>query len=309
VRGKRPIPIGGPTSNLRCHVLDRRQQPVALGVVGELFLGGVGLARGYWRRPALSAEKFVPDTLGGEPGQRLYRTGDRVRSSRDGTIEFLGRVDFQVKLRGLRVEPGEIEAVLQAHPAIREAVILTLGQGGAMSLAAYVVVTEPGPSEDELRTWLRERLPDYMVPRDLVILAALPLNPNGKVDRAALAAIPLARSESEEEGQRAPRRPSEQVMAELWSQLLQVDPVAMDDNFFELGGHSLLATQLLARVRRVFRAELPLRQLFEEPSAAGLVAQIVRLRGEEVADEIARTFQLVQRLSDDEVAELLAELR
>ncbi len=275
------VPIGATLSNSRLYVLDARLQPVPVGVAGELYLGGDGLARGYHRRPELTAERFVPCPPWAaleEPGARLYRTGDRVRLLPDGAVEFLGRIDGQVKLRGFRIEPGEIEALLARHPAVAEAVVLVREDApGDRRLVAYVVPRGERPAAGELRQFLKQSLPDYMVPSAFVPMAALPLTPNGKVDRRALPAPDADRAP--EEGFVAPRTPVEEVLAGLWAEVLGVERIGVHDSFFELGGHSLLATRLASRLRGVFGVELPLRTLFDRPTLAELAAAVGEARG------------------------------
>lgn len=249
-------PIGRPIANARTHVLDRRLKPVPVGVPGELYLGGACLARGYLKRPELTAERFVRDPFG-PPGARLYRTGDLARWRADGQIEFLGRADDQVKIRGFRVEPGEIEARLVAHPAVREAAVLA--RDGA--LVAYVVGT---PGARELRAWVRDALPDHMVPSGYARMDALPLTPNGKLDRRALPAPEPV----EEDGYVAPRDEVEARLAAIWAGVLRVDRVGVEDDFFELGGHSLLAAEVAARAREAFGRDVPVRLLFVGPTVA-----------------------------------------
>jgi amino acid adenylation domain-containing protein len=270
----KPPGIGRPVAGTRADVLDRSSRLSPPGVPGELHLGGAGLARCYFGRPELTAERFVPDSRSGLPGERLYRTGDLVRW-RVGALEFLGRIDHQVKVRGFRIELGEIEAALAAHPAVGEAVVLVReDHPGDLRLVAYV--TEKGAGEpvpdlpERLRAGLAERLPGYMVPAAFVVLSRLPLSANGKVDRKALPA-PEWRGGSSV----APRNPIEEVLAGLWRELLKLDRVGVQDNFFHLGGHSLLATQLVARVRGSFQVDLPLRRLFGSPTIEALAALVV----------------------------------
>jgi acyl carrier protein len=242
---------------------------VPIGVPGELYIGGDGLARDYYRRPELTAQRFLPNPFGGEDDKRLYRTGDRARFRADGTIEFLGRFDDQVKIRGFRIEPGEIEAALSQHPGVREAVVVAReDEPGQKRLVAYVVGKEGMLGRSDLRGFLKEKLPEYMVPSAFVALEALPLTPNGKVDRLALPA-PEGRPELEE-GHVAPRTPTEEVLSRIWAQVLGLDRVGVHDNFFELGGHSLLATRVVSRVREFFQIELSLQTIFEAPTVAGL---------------------------------------
>ncbi|WP_223636166.1 non-ribosomal peptide synthetase [Corallococcus sp. EGB] len=258
--------IGRPLANVRAYVLDARGGLVPVGVKGELYLGGVGVARGYSGRPSLTAERFVPDAFSGEAGARLYRTGDVVRWREDGTLEFVGRADAQVKVRGFRIELGEVEAALAKLPPVRDAVVVAREDGpGGKGLVGYVVlrdgVTATGT---ELRTALKDALPEYMVPSAVVVLPALPLTTNGKVDRKALPAPDVAGSDPREYV--APRTPTEQRLAGLWQELLGVTRVGANAHFFDLGGHSLLATQALSRIRQTFTVDLPLRRLFESPT-------------------------------------------
>ncbi|MCP4658067.1 MAG: amino acid adenylation domain-containing protein, partial [bacterium] len=250
--------IGRPLPGTRACVVDRGLRPVPCGVVGELCLGGAGLARGYLARPALTAERFIPD-VGGE---RLYRTGDLVRTLPDGRLDFLGRIDHQVKIRGFRIELGEIEAVLASHEAVAAVVVVARDQ----RLVAYVV-GETG----ELRSFLAERLPGYMVPSVFVSLEALPLLPNGKVDRRAL---PEPEGPTETAGYVAPRNPAEEVLAGIWSEVLGVERVGVHDDFFALGGHSLLATRVVSRVSRIFGRTLPVASLFDAPELAAFAARV-----------------------------------
>ncbi|MFN2445978.1 MAG: amino acid adenylation domain-containing protein [Vicinamibacterales bacterium] len=271
------VPIGRPIANTQIYVLDPTMTPVPIGVAGELHIGGVGLARGYLNRPELTAERFIPDPFGSEPHARLYKTGDRATYLPDGAIEYLGRFDQQVKLRGFRIELGEIEGALAAHPNVREAAIVARGEGGDMRLVAYIVANEAGEAmlTSELRRFLTESLPEYMIPSAFVVLDALPLTPNGKLDRAALPAPAVQRSEH---GQAAPqyRTGTEARLAQIWADVLGVDRVGPHEDFFELGGHSLLATRVISRVRKVFEIELPLRALFTSPTVSGLATAIDR---------------------------------
>ncbi|MFO7587519.1 MAG: non-ribosomal peptide synthetase, partial [Gemmatimonadota bacterium] len=287
--GEGAPPIGRPLPNVRCYVLDGRLRPVPVGVPGELCVGGVQVARGYLGRPDLTAERFVADPYG-PPGGRLYRTGDRVRWRADGELEFLGRLDEQVKVRGFRVEPGEVEAVLAGHEAVRACAVLARADAtGAPRLVAYVVPEGGRPASGDgaegpslvaaLRTWLGERLPGYMVPAAWVELAELPMTPAGKVDRRALPE-PDARA-AVEAPYVAPRTETETTLAALCAELLGVERVGLHDNFFELGGHSLLATQLVSRVRDTLHVDLPLRTLFERPTLEQLAAAVDLARSAE----------------------------
>ncbi|RKH09839.1 amino acid adenylation domain-containing protein [Corallococcus sp. CA053C] len=269
-----PVPIGRPIANTELYVLDARLGPVPDGVAGELYIGGEGVVRGYRGRPALTAERFVPDPFSGRPGARLYRTGDLARWKADGTLEFLGRVDFQVKLRGFRIELGEIETVLTRHPSVRAAVaVVREDVPGDKRLVAYVASPSGsgGPTLDTaaLRAHLRDSLPEYMVPAAIVVLETLPLTPNGKVDRKAL---PTPQGLVSEARYVAPRTPTEARVAVLFAELLRVERISAEDSFFELGGHSLLAMQLVSRLRAAFGREVPLRRLFDSPTVVGVAA-------------------------------------
>ena len=259
------VPIGQPIANLRTHVLDAQLQAVAAGVAGELYLGGVGLARSYHRRPGLTAERFVPCPF--QPGARLYRTGDRVRQRMDGVIEYLGRLDHQVKLRGLRIELGEIEARLLEHPQVREASVHV--QDGK-HLVGYLVLHDPTAAwRDALSHHLLAHLPDYMVPAQWVVLDRMPLNPNGKLDRKAL---PAPDASVHQRHFVAPSNPLEQAVALAWREVLDCEQVGVEDNFFELGGHSLLVLMLKERIRKATGVELSVSQLMLNPMVAGQVA-------------------------------------
>ncbi|MDY0815146.1 non-ribosomal peptide synthetase [Kitasatospora purpeofusca] len=269
----RPV-IGRPLSNLRAHLLDARLRPVPVGVPGELYLSGPGLARGYLGRPALSAERFVADPY--DTGARMYRTGDLARRRADGTVEFLGRTDHQVKVRGFRIEPGEIEAVLTAHPGVVQAAVLPHrdGTAGTRLVAHLAVAAGADPAALDLasvRAHVAAALPDYMVPAAFTALAALPLNVNGKLDRAALPAPDFTAAAG---AGRAARTPREEILCGLLGEVLGVPEVSIDDDFFALGGHSLLATKLLSRVRATLGAELGIRDVFEAPTVAGLVERL-----------------------------------
>jgi amino acid adenylation domain-containing protein len=264
-------PIGGPIANVQVYVLDEHYRPVPPGVVGELYIGGEGLARGYFDRPDQTAERFIPNPFSSEPGQRLYRTGDLVRRFERERLEYAGRSDRQVKVRGFRVEVGEIEAALKLHRDVRQAVVTDWDrEDGRKLLAAYVVGNS---SIAELKRLLRDHLPEYMVPAVFVRMEHLPLLPNGKVDRRAL---PPPDQIAIEGSYQAPRTPVEEVLCGIWEQVLGRERVGADDDFFELGGHSLLATQLISRVRQAFRVDVALRSLFEYPMPARL-AEVVEV--------------------------------
>ena len=283
-RGDEPIHLGHPIANTQFYILDARFQPVPIGVPGELYIGGDGVARGYLNRLDLTAEKFlnnpfVASASADESGvERLYKTGDLARYRAAGTIEFLGRADFQVKVRGFRIELGDIEAALLQHTQVHQAVVVAReDQPGDQRLVGYVIPeSDPAPTGSELRAFLRARLPDYMVPALYVVLAEMPLTPNGKVDRRALPEPGAAASEPRVYV--APRTPLEETVAMIWAQVLKIDQISMHDNFFELGGHSLLATQVVARLRDKLKVELPLSSIFEAPTVAELAERLHALR-------------------------------
>ncbi|WP_437617240.1 amino acid adenylation domain-containing protein [Sorangium sp. So ce834] len=265
-RGCASVPIGRPLANAEAYVLDERLEPAAAGTVGELYLGGAGLARGYLGQPDLTAERFVPHPFGA--GARLYRTGDRARYRPDGAIEFMGRRDHQLKIRGHRVELGEIEARVREHPAVGQAVVIAARQDGAVgsTIVAYVVPRDGAIDEAALRGFLRERLPEHMHPSDVVQLRALPLTANGKVDRRALPS-PAARRRR---AYVAPRTPVEEALAKIWADVLGRPQVGVEDDFFDLGGHSLLAIPLMHRIQQALGGSLSLMAIFEAPTVAGL---------------------------------------
>ena len=266
-----------------CVCSDAHQQPVAIGIPGELLIAGAGVTRGYYRREELTQEKFV--ILDGE---RWYRSGDLARYLADGTLEFLGRIDNQVKIRGYRIELGEIEAALGRHPEIREALVIAHEVGrGDKQLAAYVVADQEALDSGELRQFLRQVVPEYMVPASIVLLDAFPLTPNGKIDRRALPVPQEARVDRA--AYMAPRTEEEQRLANIWADILSVEQVGIHDHFFEMGGHSLLAVQLISRIRREFEVELPFERLFAAPTIAELsqVIEEQKAAGGAAADEPA----------------------
>ncbi|MFQ4162309.1 non-ribosomal peptide synthase/polyketide synthase [Scytonema millei] len=278
------VSIGRAIANTQFYILDANLQPVPVGVAGELHIGGDGLARGYLSRPELTAEKFIPNPFSNQPGERLYKTGDLVRYKSNGTIEYIGRIDHQVKVRGFRIELGEIEALLSQYPTVQQAVVIAKEIGGDKRLVGYLVPqTQTTPVVSELRSFLKQQLPEYMVPSYFVVLDAFPLTPNGKVDRKALP-DPSGQSQVSQDFV-APRTPIEEMLASIWASLLQLDRVGIHDNFFTLGGHSLLATQLMSRVQSTFAVELPLRSLFELPTVATLAESIATAQQSEPSQQ------------------------
>jgi aspartate racemase len=271
------VPIGRPITNTQAYILDADLQPLPIGTSGELHIGGAGLARGYLNRPELTKERFISNPFSTEPDARLFKTGDLARYLPDGNIEFLNRLDHQVKIRGFRIELGEIEAVLRQHPAIREAVVLAREDNSAEKrLVAYIVShQEQAPSISELRSYLAEKLPDYMVPAAFVHLDALPLMPNGKVDRLALPAPDQTRPVSDESYVAMPDE-LERQLVKVWEKVLGVQPISIRDNFFELGGDSLQAVRLLSEMEKIFDKNLSLILLLEAPTIQELANRLQR---------------------------------
>lgn len=304
------IPIGVPISNARAYVLGESLEPLPAGVAGELYIGGAGLARGYFNRPDVTAERFIPDPFAGEPDARFYQTGDVVRRLADLRLDYLGRKDHQVKLRGFRIELGEIETALRQIPGVDEAVVL-LQQAptGDKALVAYLTYTSQPPFPDAaLRQRLSHQLPGFMVPAAFVTLASLPLTANGKVDRAALRGLPHAAAAQTEFT--PPRNAVEESVAAIWTEILGVEAIGCQDNFFELGGHSLLATRVTSAIRRVFKMELPLKVLFESATVEQFAAALSRneaMPGQ--VEKIARVYMKMRRMSADERETALRQKR
>ncbi|MEH1958972.1 MAG: non-ribosomal peptide synthetase [Nostoc sp.] len=307
-------PIGRPIANTQVYLLDRNQQLVPVGIPGEIYIAGTGLARGYYNRPELTADKFSahPFTQASQvipaTGRRWYRTGDIARYRSDGVLEYLGRIDNQVKIRGFRIELAEIEAILGHHPDVLEAVaIARMEPTENKRLIAYIV---PKPNQvlttQELRTYLKTKLPEYMVPSAFVMLKTLPLTPSGKVDRRVL---PTPDRSSFENNYVAPETSTEVVLADIWSEVLHLPQVSIHDNFFDLGGHSLLATQLLSRINQIFSSEISLQQLFMNATIAELEIVLAKLLGSQnKVDEIAQTFLEVNNLTPEEIEVLLEQI-
>jgi aspartate racemase len=308
------VSIGRPIANTQVYLLDRHLHPVPMGVFGELDTGGDGLARGYLNNPELTAEKFIPHPFSSEPGARLYKTGDLARYLSDGTIEFLGRVDNQVKIRGFRIELGEIESILLQHSEVKEAVVLAReevdgGESGLQGsqlpekrLVAYLLA-RPGANvaASEVRVFLKEKLPDYMVPSTFVFVDAMPLTPNGKLDRKLLPE-PNRSNSGLPDALATPGTLMEELIAGIWAAVLNLDKFGIHDNFFDLGGHSLKATQVVSRLRETFRIDLALRVLFEAPTVAELAVRVEQsLADMGELEELARFAAEVDSLSDEEI--------
>ncbi|MFD1679479.1 phosphopantetheine-binding protein, partial [Pseudomonas rhodesiae] len=299
--GRDTVPIGRPIANLGCYLLDDNFEPVPVGVLGELYLGGAGLARGYHRRPALTAERFIAHPF--VHGERLYRTGDLARYREDGVIEYAGRIDHQVKLRGLRIELGEIEARLLEHEQVREAAVLAVD---GKYLVGYLVLHHAHDDWREvLGAHLAEHLPDYMVPAQWVLLEQMPLSPNGKLDRKAL---PKADASLMAREYVAPQSELEQQVAAIWAEVLHVQRVGLHDNFFELGGHSLLATQVVVRLRERLHAEFDVKSIFTAPTLADFSAYVAaqQTNNSPVQDALAKSLEALKRLSAEDLDKLIS---
>ncbi|MCI0397703.1 MAG: amino acid adenylation domain-containing protein [Chloroflexi bacterium] len=301
------VTIGRPIANTQLYILDEHLQPAPAGVPGQLYVGGAALARGYLNRPGLTAEKFIPNPFSHEPGSRLYHTGDLARYLPDGRIEYLGRADYQVKVRGHRIELGEIEAALQEHAEVRQCVVTVQEKAsGEKRLVAYFV-PDPGatPSLRALRRFLSARLPEYMLPSAFIMLDALPLMPNGKVDRRALPAPDQARARPEESFA-APRTPVEEIIAGIWAQMLNVQRVGIHDDFFELGGDSILSIRTTALLRSTFHMEIPVRTLFEAPTVAQYAQALTAYEKKPgQVEKVAGLLKQVEAMSPEEVREAL----
>jgi amino acid adenylation domain-containing protein len=303
------VPAGRPIDNVQLYILDRYLNPVPIGVAGEVHIGGVGVARGYLNRPELTAQRFIPHPFSDEPGARLYKTGDVGRYLPDGTLELLGRRDEQVKVRGIRVELGEIEAVLCEHAGVREAAVAAWEDGpDDRRLAAYVVArSAPAPERHELRRFLQDRLPGYMVPADFVMMDALPLTPTRKVDRRALHR-PDRVARERDRTFAAPRTMVEEALAGMWAEVLGLDRVGIHDDFFELGGHSLMVGRLLSAVRKRFHVGVSMRAFFTAPTVEALALAIVQeLAGRAEAGTMESTLQELRALSDEDARRLVGE--
>ena len=328
------ISLGRPLDNTQTYILDAHLQPVPIGVRGEIFIGGDGLARGYLNRLDLTAEMFLPNPFSKEPGAQLYKTGDLARYLPDGNIESLGRIDHQVKLRGFRIELGEIESALSQHPGVRDVAVLArqdltdeksddlksrtcteLGRSienpeSSKRLVAYVVPRQgkAGPTRSELRSFLEKKLPEYMIPSAFVFLDAWPLTPNGKIHRQALPA-PDQNRVAAEQSYLAPRSPVEELLAEIWAEVLKLGKVGIHDNFFELGGHSLLATRVISQVIKHFQVDLPLRSLFESPTVAEMARLITEHQAKKLSEhELQSILKDLESMSDERAQRFLSEL-
>jgi amino acid adenylation domain-containing protein len=296
-----PPPIGRPLANAQVYLLDRYRQLVPAGVPGELCVGGAGVTRGYFNRPGLTAERYVPHPFSRTPGARLYRTGDNARHLPDGQIEFLGRLDDQIKIRGFRVEPGEIEAALRRHEAVLAAVVVNRQTGQDARLVAYVIPSGDAPQAAVLRDFLKEHLPEYMTPAQFVMLPEFPLNASGKVDRQKLPAPESG------ETYEPPRTQSEQTLADIWKEVLGVERVGINDNFFSLGGHSLMVGQAISRISKELGVDLPVRALFEAPTVAQLNVAVLKRQADEMEEDgLSDILAELEGLSNEEAEALLA---
>ncbi len=298
------VPLGRPMANQQLYIVDSDLQPVPIGVPGELCMSGAGLTDGYFNQPQQTAEKFVPNPFSTQPGARLYRTGDLACFLPDGNIEFLGRIDHQIKIRGFRVEPAEVEAATRKLEKVKQAVVVPEDSpSGEKIVAAYVVPSQP-LSTTEVRSLLRQELPDYMIPSRILILEALPLNRNGKVDIPALALLQVP-DENPDSHFCGPQTPAEELLASIWREVLQKDRVGVHDNFFELGGHSLLAMQIISHIRNRFRVDFPLFTFFAAPTIAAMAAEIGKCPSIETEEEeMHRLLQELEGMSDEEAQRL-----
>ena len=278
------VPIGRPLAHLQTYILDKHQQLLPIGIPGELYIGGDSLARGYLNRPDLTTEKFIANPLNKEANKRLYKTGDLARYLPNGNIEYLGRIDNQVKLRGFRIELGEIESLLTQHPTISEVAVIVWEEAGNKSLVAYIVSSSRLQSK-EIRSFLQDRLPNYMMPNAFVLLETMPLTPSGKLDRRALPAPDLSTTEAEFV---PPTNNTEAKLVEIWSKILNIDPLGIDNNFFELGGHSLLAVKLIAEIEHQFNRKLPLTVLIESPTVRQLAVTLQTSQSDTTFDSIVK---------------------
>ena len=301
------VPLGRPMSNQQLYIVDRYLRPIPIGVPGELCMSGAGLTDGYFNQPQQTAEKFVANPFSAEPEARLYRTGDLARFLPDGNIEFLGRIDHQVKIRGFRVEPAEVEAAIKGLSNVKDAVVVPEdNQSGEKVLAAYVVPVS-ALSTSELRSFLRQELPDYMIPSRIVMVDVLPLNRNGKVDLPALATL----RENEEHNEAdfvGPRTPAEELLSRIWTEVLKKERIGVHDNFFELGGHSLLAMQIISHIRNEFHVQFPLFSFLEAPTIAAMAERIGDcVPAETEKEEMEKLLLELESISDEEARRLAEE--
>jgi acyl-CoA synthetase (AMP-forming)/AMP-acid ligase II/acyl carrier protein len=299
-------PIGRPISNTQAYILDEDRRIAPVGVIGELYAGGEGLARGYLNRPELTAEKFIPNPFSKQPGERLYRTGDLCRYLPGGEIEFIGREDQQVKLRGYRIELGEIEKALAGHRRVKEAVVeARKDKSGEKRLVAYIVSDGAGIERGELRSYLAERLPEYMSPSAYVEMDELPVTANGKIDRKR-----LPEPEADESRYVEPASEVERAVAEIWAEALGLERVGVEDDFFELGGHSLMAARVISRVRDRFRVDVPLRDVYQRPTVANMARLIEAIYDgqQDEMNEMARMLDQLEGLAQEEVDALLHQM-
>jgi acyl-coenzyme A synthetase/AMP-(fatty) acid ligase len=306
--GQNSIPIGRPIDNVQIYIVDKEMRPVPVAVPGELLVGGTGVGTGYVNSSDLTEKRFVPHPFSDEPGQRAYRTGDLACYRPDGVIEFLGRIDHQVKLRGFRIELDEIEAVLRRHPQVKAAVVVVREDTpGDERLVAYTVAPKPAkaPNGKELRDFLKKKLPNFMLPGAFVALDALPLMSNGKVDRRALP-MPDDSQRHDKEAYVAPQTHTEKALANIWAEILKFDKVGIYDDFFDLGGHSLLAMQVASRIRNTFNVTFSLRRLFEVSTLAGMALEIEQNQTEKGKhDELAILLGDIEDLQEEEAEQML----
>ena len=304
---QREVSIGMPLPNYQIYIVDPDLQPVPIGVKGEILIGGTGLARGYLNRSELTNDKFIQNPFNDEPGSRLYRTGDMGRFSPDGNIEFLGRMDDQVKIRGYRIELGEIESALKQLPGVKEAVVLARDdKSGEKELVGFCVpMSEQAPTIDEIKSNLRQKIPEYMVPSKILLLDALPRTTSHKIDRTRLLHLEQKRPDTGDTTL-APQTPVQEVLMKIWAEVMDVEKIGLQDNFFDLGGHSLLLLQVISRIHDVFGIEISPKYFFENPTVTGLAELL--LQDTENQEKITKTAEMVlriTRMSDKEIKQYL----
>jgi acyl-coenzyme A synthetase/AMP-(fatty) acid ligase len=301
-------PIGRPIANTASYILDRELNPAPVGVRGELFISGEGVARGYLKTPDLTAERFTPNPFSREEGERAYRTGDACRCLSEGSVEFLGRADDQIKIRGYRVELGEVQAVLNEHRSVRQSVVVAReDERGEKRLIGYVV-GEDGLTATELKRHLRESLPAYMTPEDILILKEMPVTVNGKIDRKKLPAVESASRQMEREYV-GPRTPVEEILVQIFEDVLNLERVGVHDDFFQIGGHSLLATRVISQVRSTFDVEIGVRNIFDQTTVAQLAASLIAHEPKPgQTEKIARILKRLEGMTDEDMSAELAAI-
>jgi acyl-coenzyme A synthetase/AMP-(fatty) acid ligase/acyl carrier protein len=299
------VPIGGPIADTDIYLLDGEQRLVPIETEGEIYVGGAGVGLGYLNQPELTAEKFVPNPFSPTPGTRLYRTGDVARFRADGEMEFVSRSDDQVKIRGIRIELGEVRSILSQHPDVRQSAVVAVGDhSGGKRLVAYVAPRAAGTvAAADLRSFLKQKLPDYMIPATFVIMDALPLTASGKINRQGLPAADYAAEESFV----APRSPVEEGLAAIWAEVLGLERIGVRDDFFELGGHSLAVSQIISRIDERFNLQLPLKSLFDAPTVEEMAVLVAEFQAKKAgAANLESMLAELESLSDEEAEKLVS---